>query len=307
MSRREYLRRRRRRAGAQRRKVIHISLTQKKKVIRMSLIVVAALALVFSGIGIYSAVRNNRLAKSDGQENGDVPASVSAAAVAVESSHTEAETMAQPKAEQPVVPARDKAVALTFDDGPSRENTGKILDVLKAHGAHATFFVLGNRARVDGDILKQELEAGCEIGSHSWDHPQLNKIEWSKVKSQVSRTDQIVKKLADGYKIKLLRPPYGAISDTMRKRMKKPMILWSLDTLDWKTRNAKKVFRKVKKEVKDGDIILMHDIHAETAEAIKQVVPWLQQQGYDILTVSELMARNEKKLSNGHAYCDGKQ
>lgn len=273
----------------------------------MSLIVVAALALVFSGIGIYSAVRNNRLAKSDGQENGDVPASVSAAAVAVESSHTEAETMAQPKAEQPVVPARDKAVALTFDDGPSRENTGKILDVLKAHGAHATFFVLGNRARVDGDILKQELEAGCEIGSHSWDHPQLNKIEWSKVKSQVSRTDQIVKKLADGYKIKLLRPPYGAISDTMRKRMKKPMILWSLDTLDWKTRNAKKVFRKVKKEVKDGDIILMHDIHAETAEAIKQVVPWLQQQGYDILTVSELMARNEKKLSNGHAYCDGKQ
>ena len=85
------------------------------------------------------------------------------------------------------------------------------------------------------------------------------------------------------------------------------MILWSLDTLDWKTRNAKKVFRKVKKEVKDGDIILMHDIHAETAEAIKEVVPWLQQQGYDILTVSELAARNEKKLSNGHAYCDGKK
>lgn len=293
MSRREYLRRKSRRAGAQRRKVI-----------RLSLIVVAALAIVFSGIRIYLAVSNNRLAESGGRENGDVPATVSAAAVAVESDNTEA--MTQPQ-EPPVSTSRDKAVALTFDDGPSRENTGKILDVLKAHGAHATFFVLGNRARVDGDILRMELEAGCEVGSHSWDHPQLNKIEWSKVKSQIRRTDEIVKKLADGYKIDLLRPPYGAISNTMRKKLKKPMILWSLDTLDWKTRNAKKVFRKVKKEVKDGDIILMHDIHAETAEAIKQVVPWLQQQGYDMLTVSELAARNEKKLVNGHAYCDGRK
>lgn len=289
MSRREYLRRKSRRAGAQRRKVI-----------RMSLIVVAALALVISGIKIYLTVRNTQLEASGEQENGNIPASVSAAAVAVESDHTEAMT-------QPDPPVRDKAVALTFDDGPSRENTGKILDVLKAHDAHATFFVLGNRARVDGDILRMELEAGCEIGSHSWDHPQLNKIQWSKVKSQIRRTDEIVKKLTDGYKINLLRPPYGAVSNTMRKKLKKPMILWSLDTLDWKTRNAKKVFRKVKKEVKDGDIILMHDIHAETAEAIKEVVPWLQQQGYDILTVSELAARNEKKLSNGHAYCDGKR
>lgn len=272
--------------------------------IRMSLIVVAALALVFSGIKIYLAVSNNRLGVSNEQEDGDIPASVSAAAVDVESGHAEAMTQPQP---QPDPPVRDKAVALTFDDGPSRENTSKILDVLKAHGAHATFFVLGNRARVDGDILRMELEAGCEIGSHSWDHPQLNKIQWSKVNSQVRRTDQIVKKLTDGYKISLLRPPYGAISNTMRKKLKKPMILWSLDTLDWKTRNAKKVFRKVKKEVKDGDIILMHDIHEETAEAIKEVVPWLQQQGYDILTVSELAARNEKKLSNGHAYCDGRK
>lgn len=88
--------------------------------------------------------------------------------------------------------------------------------------------------------------------------------------------------------------------------MKKPMVLWSLDTLDWKTRNARKIFKKVKKDVKDGDIILMHDIHAETAEAIKKVVPWLQEQGYDILTVSELMARKGKTMEAGKAYCDGR-
>ena len=82
------------------------------------------------------------------------------------------------------------------------------------------------------------------------------------------------------------------------------MILWSLDTEDWKSRNAKKVFNRVKKEVKDGDIILMHDIHPETAEAVKKIVPWLAEQGYDMLTVTELMARKGKNMEGGKAYLD---
>lgn len=199
---------------------------------------------------------------------------------------------------------KDKAVALTFDDGPSRDNDGKIIETLQANGAHATFFVLGNRARVDGDIMQMITGAGCEIASHSWDHPQLSKIKWKKVKSQLKRTDDIVAKLLNGYQITLLRPPYGSISKTMRKKIDKPMILWSLDTLDWKTRNAKKIFNRVKKEVKDGDIILMHDIHPETAEALTKIVPWLSEQGYDMLTVSELMERKGKKLEAGKAYLD---
>lgn len=199
---------------------------------------------------------------------------------------------------------KEKAVALTFDDGPSRDNDGTILQALQSCGAHATFFVLGNRARVDGDIMQTILDAGCEIASHSWDHPQLNKIKWKKAKSQIDRTDRIVSKLMNGYEITLLRPPYGGISDTMRKKVKKPMILWSLDTEDWKSRNAKKVFNRVKKEVKDGDIILMHDIHPETAQAVKKIVPWLSEQGYDMLTVSELMERKGKKLEAGKAYLD---
>lgn len=146
------------------------------------------------------------------------------------------------------------------------------------------------------------LEANCEIGSHSWDHPQLSKMKWTKVKSQIRRTNQIVKKLTNGYEISLLRPPYGSISDKMRKKIKMPMILWSLDTEDWKSRNAKKIYKTVKKNVSDGDIILMHDIYDTTADAVEKVVPWLQKQGYDILTVSELMTRNGKTLENGTAY-----
>lgn len=272
---------------------------------RIALVAVILLVIGLTGYRIYSVVKEFQSVPADHDSNGGVQAAASEPAVSAQA--VTAAVLPEPTADPTQAPtaARDKAVALTFDDGPSRENTGKILDVLKSCGAHATFFVLGSRARVDGDILQMELEAGCEIASHSWDHPQLNKISWSKVKDQIERTDKIVKKLANDYEIKYLRPPYGAISDTMRKRMKKPMILWSLDTLDWKTRNAKKIFKKVKKEVKDGDIILMHDIHAETAESIKKVVPWLQEQGYDVLTVSELAERNGKKLEAGKAYCDG--
>lgn len=201
---------------------------------------------------------------------------------------------------------REKAVALTFDDGPSRAHTGDILDVLQKYGAHATFFVLGDRARVDGDILQMELAAGCEIGSHSWNHPQLSKIKWKRVQRQLRKTNKTVSKLANGYKIQLLRPPYGSISNKMRKSLDMPMILWSLDTLDWKTRNPKKIFKEVKKQVQDGDIILMHDIYGTTAEAVEKVVPWLQKQGYDILTVSELMARKGKSLEHGKAYLSGR-
>lgn len=256
-----------------------------------SIAVAVVLVLVLTGVKIVSTVQNHKQQKQE-------------------------ETLLQKQnavAESPVVevptpePTRapkEKAVALTFDDGPSRDNDGTILETLQANGAHATFFVLGNRARVDGDIMQMILDAGCEIASHSWDHPQLSKIKWKKAKSQIDRTDRIVAKLLNGYQISLLRPPYGSISKTMRKKVKKPMILWSLDTEDWKSRNAKKVFNRVKKEVKDGDIILMHDIHPETAEAVKKIVPWLSEQGYDMLTVTELMARKGKTMEGGKAYLD---
>lgn len=257
-----------------------------------SVAVAVVLVLVLTGVKIVSTVRTHK------QQKQIEEALLQEQKEAAETPATEEATPA------PTPVPKDKAVALTFDDGPSRDNDGTILETLQANGAHATFFVLGNRARVDGDIMQMITGAGCEIASHSWDHPQLSKLKWKKVKSQIDRTDKIVAKLLNGYEISLLRPPYGSISKTMREKIKKPMILWSLDTEDWKSRNAKKVFNRVKKEVKDGDIILMHDIHPETAQAVKKIVPWLSEQGYDMLTVSELMARKGKKLEEGKAYLD---
>lgn len=256
-----------------------------------TIVVAVVLVLILTGVKIVSTVQNHKQQKQE--------ETLSQKQNAV----TESPVVEVPTPEPTPAP-KEKAVALTFDDGPSRDNDGTILETLQANGAHATFFVLGNRARVDGDIMQMILDAGCEIASHSWDHPQLSKIKWKKAKSQIDRTDRIVSKLLNGYQISLLRPPYGSISKTMRKKVKKPMLLWSLDTEDWKSRNAKKIFNRVKKEVKDGDIILMHDIHPETAEAVKKIVPWLSEQGYDMLTVTELMARKGKTMEGGKAYLD---
>lgn len=205
----------------------------------------------------------------------------------------------------PVPTPRSKAVALTFDDGPSTVNTPKVLATLKKYNAHATFFVVGTRVSAGANVLKQELAQGCEIGNHSWDHAKLSRLKMKGVNKECRKTEKLVRKLT-GYKIPFLRPPYGAISNTMRKKLKQPMVLWSVDTLDWKSRNAKAVLKMVKKNVSDGDIILMHDIHPSTAEAIKKVIPWLIEQDYDILTVSELMKRKGIAMKNGKAYGSGK-
>lgn len=196
---------------------------------------------------------------------------------------------------------RSKAVALTFDDGPSTTNTPKVLELLKKYNAHATFFIVGTRVSAGAEVLKQEVAQGCEIGNHSWDHTNLAGLSMKKVNKQYNKTANLVKKLV-GYDITLLRPPYGAISQKMRDKLEHPMILWNTDTLDWKTKNTKKIMKQLKKNVKDGDIILMHDIHPTTAEALKKVLPWLIKNDYDILTVSELAARKGAKLTNGKAY-----
>ncbi len=129
----------------------------------------------------------------------------------------------------------------------------------------------------------------------------MSKLSMKKVNRQYDKTAKLVKKLI-GYDISLLRPPYGAISRKMRKKLKHPMVLWNVDTLDWQSKNPKSILKQVKKKVKDGDIILMHDIHPTTAESLKEVIPWLIENDYDILTVSELAARKNAPLHNGKAY-----
>ena len=193
-------------------------------------------------------------------------------------------------------------VALTFDDGPGKR-TGELLDALEKYNAHATFFMLGQKVPSYETEVKKMKEIGCELGSHSYDHTNLVSLDSKGVKKQMSDTDNNIKK-AVGSGVTVMRPPYGAINDTVRKNVGLPMILWNIDTLDWKTRNAKKTINTVMKNVGDGDIILLHDIHTESVDAAIKLIPKLQKAGYQLVTVSEMAAAKGLELEDGGKYTD---
>lgn len=185
-----------------------------------------------------------------------------------------------------------KLIAFSFDDGPSRKNTEKILKALDRNNARATFFMLGQNAKYYPDLVKKVEESGNEVAGHSWNHPLLTKLGKKGVKKQMSQMNEAIASVT-GSDVGLLRPPYGSINRTVKNTVKDPLILWSIDTLDWKTLNADKTADAILKQAKDGDIILMHDIHAPTAEAVKKVLPKLEKKGFQVCTVSELLeARN---------------
>lgn len=187
---------------------------------------------------------------------------------------------------------KKKLIAFSFDDGPSRKNTEKILKTLNKNNARATFFMLGQNAKYYPDLVKKVEESGNEVAGHSWNHPLLTKLGKKGVKKQMSQMNEAIASVT-GSDVGLLRPPYGSINRTVKKAVKDPLILWSIDTLDWKTLNADKTAEAILTQAKDGDIILMHDIHAPTAEAVKKVLPKLEKKGFQVCTVSELLeARN---------------
>lgn len=177
-------------------------------------------------------------------------------------------------------------VALTYDDGPS-SNTSTILDVLEENDAVATFFVVGERLEEFPDTVKRQVELGNEIGNHTWGHKYLSTLSKKQMKSQINKT---IKKLEEmtGYTSTITRPPGGFVNDEVKETVGQPLIMWNVDTLDWKTRNTKKTVDAVFKDLDDGDIILMHDLYETTAEATKKIVPRLIKKGYQLVTVSEL-------------------
>lgn len=216
-----------------------------------------------------------------------------------------AEEPAEPVEEEPYVRVIDPAapmVALTFDDGPGKR-TGELLDALEEHRAHATFFMLGKSMGAYPNEIKRMKKIGCETASHSYDHPNLSKMDETGIRDQVDRTDQKLSEII-GEGASLIRPPYGAISDTMKASVGMPMILWNIDTLDWKTRNAEATVNTVMESVKDGDIILMHDIHTESVDAAVELIPKLIDAGFQLVTVSEMAAAKGIVLENGKSYTD---
>ena len=183
-------------------------------------------------------------------------------------------------------------VALTYDDGPAPGTSDRILDVFERNNCVATFFEQGINVENVKDserILKRMDELDCEIGSHSYDHPNLFTISDQKVKEQNDKTDKLIEDRI-GRKPTVYRPPFGNGNEKTTKIFNKPGILWSVDTMDWSSRNADAVINVVK-SVKDldGKVVLMHSLYDSSAKATEVLVPWLQKQGYQLVTVSELL------------------
>lgn len=199
---------------------------------------------------------------------------------------TEEETTSEPVEEFTIDPEKPM-VALTFDDGPDSQNTDIILDALKENGAHATFFVVGYNVDGHEDILKRIVEAGSEVGSHTMTHSKLTALDDNGLNYEINDMRNKIAGIT-GQETVIIRPPYGAVDDNVMAHINDPVILWSIDTEDWKTRNVEMTIQNIQNTVFDGAIILMHDIHDESAQAAVQIIPWLKEQGYQMVTISEL-------------------
>ncbi|MFC3927910.1 polysaccharide deacetylase family protein [Streptococcus caprae] len=180
-----------------------------------------------------------------------------------------------------------KRIALTFDDGPNPTTTTQILDVLAKYNVKATFFVIGSKVTGNEAIIKREVSDGHEIGNHTWSHPILTQLTQADIQDEVNMTNQAIQ-AASGQAPKTIRPPYGATNATVAAASGLPEVLWTVDTRDWENHNPAQILANVKTYARPNGVILMHDIHQETANAVESVILYLQSEGYEFVTVSEL-------------------
>jgi peptidoglycan-N-acetylglucosamine deacetylase len=195
-------------------------------------------------------------------------------------------------------------IAMTFDDGPSPGTTTRLLDILKQRNIRVTFFMIGPNVVAHPEIARRVLAEGHEIGNHSWTHPQLSKLSDQRVTEEITKTQEAIKS-ASGFTPTLLRPPYGAITRTQRewieKRFGLSIILWSVDPFDWKRPGAPVITQRILNGAQSGAIILSHDIHQQTIDAMPATLDALLAKGYKFVTVSQLIAMNHPKPSSSPA------
>ena len=196
---------------------------------------------------------------------------------------------------------KKKMVALTYDDGPYTPVTNQILDTLEEYNGRATFFVVGSRVATYKDCIKREAELGCEIGNHTYNHTILTSASASTIKTEIENTNNAVKNIT-GQAPKIVRAPGGSVNSTVKANVNYPMFNWSVDTLDWKYRSSGSVVSSIKSNVRDGSIVLMHDLYGSTGNATEEIVPWLIENGYQLVTVSELMAVKGIDVQAGQLY-----
>lgn len=191
-------------------------------------------------------------------------------------------------------------VAITFDDGPGKY-TDTVLSILEKYNVRATFFVQGKNVAGYASAMQRMVSLGNEVGNHTWSHVNLSSSSISTISQQINSTNNAVYN-ATGVYPKLYRPPYGAYNSTVLGCIGMPAIMWSVDTLDWKHRTPSKTLAAVQKSTSDGAIILMHDIHEPTANAVESVVRYLLTNNYQLVTVSELIQTRQGGAVNGKVY-----
>lgn len=202
------------------------------------------------------------------------------------------------------VPMKGMYVALTFDDGPHPSLTNKALEILNRHGAKGTFFVLGQNVARYKSVVSAAAAGGHEIGVHTWSHIKMNSSSRAKVDSEISRTQNLIGSVT-GVAPRVMRPPYGATNKTlvdhMFNRYGMASILWDVDTVDWRKPGVSKVINTAVTKAKPGSIILVHDIHASTIDALEGIVTGLQARGFKLVTVSELLAIGKREAETAAA------
>ena len=198
-----------------------------------------------------------------------------------------------------------KTCALTFDDGPSAKNTPKVLDSLMETGARATFFVIGNRIKDNRFLVQREHDNGHAVAAHNWHHGNVTKSSGAALRAMPKKVNEAMIK-SIGIPVRYDRVPGGRYPKMVEVKVGWAYIQWSLDTYDWRGIKTSEVMSKVRKKIHDGDIILCHDIKDHTPESARQIVRYLEEEGYMLLTVDELFAKDGVKLEPNKVYyrCD---
>ncbi len=192
------------------------------------------------------------------------------------------------------------AIAFTFDDGPSFY-TLQVADVLEAYGANATFFMVGTNIKNHNNVVHELHDRGFELGNHTTDHSQLTRYSCESIKTKVHGVNDLIKGIVNE-DINLIRPPYGSVNEKVKSCIDMSFILWDVDSRDWESRNKNKIYGEVMPNIKDGSIVLFHDLYESTLESVKEIIPLLIEGGYQIVSVSELFELKEYKLENNTVY-----
>ena len=187
-----------------------------------------------------------------------------------------------------------KFIAFTFDDGPSKY-TSELIDTLELNNSSATFFMLGNRMKYNTDIVKKVYNSNSEIGTHTYSHKRLTSLSNDEIYNEINSSEIIFNDIT-GDHLKYLRPPYGSYNDHI-KDLGYNIILWNIDPKDWLTRDSKKIYNSVLNNACDGCIVLMHDIYPETIEAVKMLIPTLNEMNYEVVSISNLIYNKNHILS----------